>query len=121
VAILCFEKPKKLRPHKEHAEMYSSDTNIAGTYAPNMSDEDMKLYKAKHIKGVDERIEIRKSQNGTQILAIIYKSTQNEGWDKFHENVQISANGKIHMTFEEYGVFDEAIKEAVSLLAEEAS
>jgi len=62
--ILCFDKPKKLRSTEEHNETYQSDTNIAGTYVPNMSEEDKLKWKAKLIKGDDPRVEIRKTVSG---------------------------------------------------------
>lgn len=71
--LLCFDKPKKIRNTKEHNEMYSSDSGVAGTYVPNMSEEDKNKWKAKHIKGEDERIEIRKTINGVQLLIVVYK------------------------------------------------
>ena len=58
--ILSFETPKKLRSAEKHNEMYQSNAGVNGTYVPNMSKEDMNLWKAKHIKGSDERVEIRK-------------------------------------------------------------
>jgi hypothetical protein len=62
--VLSFDKPKKLRSTDEHAQMYSSDTNVDGTYAPNMSEKDKLKWKAKHIGGDDPRIEIRKTVSG---------------------------------------------------------
>ena len=60
MGLLSFDKPKKVRSAEEHNKMFSSDSGIAGTYVPNMSKEDQLKWKAKHIKGDDERIEIRK-------------------------------------------------------------
>jgi hypothetical protein len=78
--LLSFEQPKKIRPTKEHNEMYSSDSGVAGTYVPNMSDEDRKRWKGKHIKGEDERIEIRKSLSGVQLLIVVYKNIRFTEW-----------------------------------------
>lgn len=123
MGMLSFEKPKKLRKTKKHNKMYQSDSGIAGTYVPNMSKEDMNLWKAKHIKGNDERVEIRKTLNGVQVLVIIYKNIRHtewtadrEEWSKNHKNVQISMNGKLQMSFYEYNEMTQAIKEAQGIL-----
>jgi molecular chaperone DnaK (HSP70) len=63
LAILTFEKPKKVRSTEEHNDMYSSDCGVEGTYVPNMSDEDNEKWKAKYISGEYPRIEIRKCFN----------------------------------------------------------
>ena len=55
--ILSFETPKKLRSAEKHNEMYQSNAGVNGTYVPNMSKEDMNLWKAKHIKGSDDCLE----------------------------------------------------------------
>ena len=47
--LLCFDKPKKVRSTEEHNKTYMSDSGIAGTYVPNMSEEDKNKWKAKHI------------------------------------------------------------------------
>lgn len=60
LAILTFEKPKNVRGTEEHNEIYSLDCGVAGTYVPNMSDEDNGKWKAKYIGGEFARIEIRK-------------------------------------------------------------
>ena len=119
MGILSFEKPKKLRKTEEHNKMYQSDSGIAGTYAPNMSKEDQNLWKAKHIKGDDERIEIRKSIGGAQMLIVVYKKIRyvpwnidSTEWNKNHNNVRISMNGKVDMLFHEYDHMVQAIIEA---------
>ncbi len=61
MGILTFEKPKKLVPTVVHNNMYSSEAIASGTYVPNMSETDMKAWKAKKISGNDSRIEIRKT------------------------------------------------------------
>jgi hypothetical protein len=119
MSVLSFEKPEKLRPTEEHNNMHVSDSGIAGTYVPNMSNEDMKKWKAKHIKGEDERIEIRKSFGGAQALIIVYKKSKKGDWRnrvEGHEHVRISANNKIHMTFDEFNEFLEAMDEAFDIL-----
>lgn len=122
--LLCFDKPKKVRSTEEHNKIYMSDSGIAGTYVPNMSEEDKNKWKAKHIKGDDERIEIRKTMNGVQVLIVVYKKerpvkwnghNQSE-WNKRHQNVQMSMNGKLDMTWDEFWDISEAVKEALEIL-----
>ena len=73
MGLLSFDKPKKIRSTEEHNKMFSSDSGISGTYVPNMSKEDQLKWKAKHIKGDDERVEIRKEltdYNGKECRSI---------------------------------------------------
>lgn len=122
--LLCFDKPKKVRSTEEHNKTYMSDSGIAGTYVPNMSEEDKNKWKAKHIKGDDERIEIRKTMNGVQILIVVYKkerpvkwnANNHDEWYKRHQNVQMSMNGKLDMTWDEFWDINEAVKEAFEIL-----
>jgi putative sporulation protein YyaC len=105
-SVLSFEEPKKLRETTEHNNMYVSDSGVAGTYVPNMSEEDRLKWKAKHIKGENERVEIRKGFKGTQVVIIVYKD----------EHIQMSANNKIHMDFTEFNKLKIAINEAKHLM-----
>lgn len=84
MSILSFDKPKKLIPTEEHNAYYKSDTDIAGTYVPNMSEADKKRWKGKRVGGKDPRVEIRKVLSGNdpgtgyhayaQILIVVRKS-----------------------------------------------
>ena len=122
--LLCFDKPKKVRSTEEHNEIYMSDSGIAGTYVPNMSEEDKNKWKAKHIKGDDERIEIRKTMNGVQLLIVVYKkerpvkwnANNRDEWHKRHQNVQMSMNGKLDMTWDDFWDINEVVKEAFEIL-----
>jgi hypothetical protein len=141
--ILSFEKPKKVRSTEEHNGLFSSDPGVAGTFVPNMSKEDKLKWKAKHIGGNDERIEIRKTLGGSQVLIIVYKEPyhppypeypetlytdsayhvnmakykeKQKEWYKRHEDIAISMNGKVNITFEEYAEMREAITEAKMLM-----
>jgi len=73
MGILCFDKPKKVRSTEEHNEMFQSDSGIAGTYVPNMSKDDAVKWKAKHVKGEHERIEIKKTIGGVNLNIFVYK------------------------------------------------
>jgi hypothetical protein len=124
--VLIFEVPKKLRSAEKHNEMFQSDSGIVGTYVPNMSNEDMNLWKAKHIKGDDERIEIRKTIEGVQLLIVVYKKSKVVKWNKGncnhdeynkrHGNVRMSMNGKLDMSMDDYWDLTEAVKEAMEIL-----
>lgn len=120
--ILNFDKTKKVRSTEKHNEMFQSDSGIAGTYVSNMTKEDMESWKAKHIKGDDERIEIRKTISGVQLLIVVYKKsikTISNNWrdkQKDHNDVRISMNGKLDMTYDEYYDMYEAIREATEIL-----
>lgn len=119
--ILNFDIPKKLRSAEKHNKTYQSYSSIAGTYVPNMSKVDMKSWKAKHIKGIDERIEIRKSVRGVQLLLVVYKKRndviwESGNWHKRHQDINISMNGKLDMTFNDFLDMEEAVKEAIVIL-----
>lgn len=123
--ILSFEKPQKVRSTKEHNETYSSDSGVAGTYVPNMTEEDMKKWKAKHIKGDDERIEIRKTFEGVQVLAVVYKNPKDVSWENKksindwysrHKDIRISMNGKLNLSYDDWFDMQEAIKEAFEIM-----
>jgi len=121
--IIDFDKPKKVRSTDDHNQMYSSDSGVAGTYVPNMSEADAKKWKGKHIKGTDERIEIRRPIGGTQLLVGVYKDVKfthwkvNQAeWYKNHNNVRMSMNGKLDMTFYDYDQLTKVIDEAKQIL-----
>jgi len=140
MGLLNFEKPKKKRSTEEHNEMHMSDSGVAGTYVPNMSDEDRERWKAKHIKGNNERIEIRKTFNGVQLLAIVYKNEPltYPDWNKFpdtaegreehatqrklyhtRENqIKISMNGSLWLSADEWIELTMAVAEARVLIIE---
>jgi len=122
MSLIDWNKPKRV----ERGGGF--DGGPEGGYIPQMSKEDMRKWKGKHInKGKsNERIELRKSfdtcNEYAQVLIVIGnqlepKYTTNE----FHRsetpgNVRISANGSIEMTFAEYEEFAAVVKEAKELL-----
>lgn len=127
MAILDFNKVKKVRTSSEHNSIYMSDSGIAGTYVPNMAQSDMEKWKAKHITGSNERIEIRKTLGGTQLLIIVRKNKpmkypknyDRETWKQYNDqkgSVKMSMNGSIWMTFEEQTELINAIEEAKTIL-----
>lgn len=122
--LLCFEKPKKVRATTKHNEMYQSDSGVAGTYVPNMSKEDSEKWKAKHITGKDERIEIRKTINSVSIVIIVYKrpnpvkwnGNNMENWHNRHNDIKMSMNGKLDIKYDDWYDMVEAIREATEIL-----
>ena len=124
--ILDFNKPEKIMTNKERLEKYSSDSEVPGTYVPNMSKDDMYKWKAKYVKGIDERVEIRKTIKGVQLVCIVYKDEERSEKEEFykgyvvdkliHKQIHISANGKLLMTAKEFNEFIQAIKEAQEYL-----
>jgi hypothetical protein len=130
--ILDFTKPPKVKSTEDHNNTYMSDSGIAGTYVPNMSAVDMNKWKAKHITGGMERIEIRKTFTGVQLLVIVYKNPYQppplkahttEEYQmirqlglKRHNDVVISMNGKLDLTWENWWDLNEAVKEALEIL-----
>jgi len=122
--VLDFEKPKKVRTTEEHNEMFSSDSGVAGTYVPNMSKEDMNKWKAKHITGKEERVEIRKTIEGVQLVIIVYKKARpvkwnykkQDEWNKRHQDVRMSMNGKLDLTWDDFWDMQEAVKEALEIM-----
>ena len=144
MGLIDFNKPKKKRSTAKHNEMYSSDAGIDGTYVPNMSLNDMYKWKGKHIKGSNERIEIRKTFSGVQVLIVVYKekpfeqpdweiitgkyshSDREKGYDKYKKlndqwrtrenNIKISMNGSTWMSFTEFESMRIVIDEAKEIL-----
>lgn len=125
--LLCFDKPKKVRSTEEHDNMFQSDSGVAGTYVPNMSKADTEKWKAKHIRGKDERIEIRKTINGVNLLVIVYKHRKDVKWNEGgltdlkeyysrHQDIQMSMNGKLDMTYDNWFDLQQAIREAIEIL-----
>ena len=81
------------------------------------------VWKAKHIKDEHERIEIRKTIRGVQLLLVVYKksnpvefsSNNREEWLKRHQDIKLSMNGKLDMTWDEWQDLNEAAKEAFEI------
>jgi len=123
-SLLSFEKPKRVNSTENHNEMYQSDSGVAGTYVQNMSKEDTLKWKAKHIRGDNERIEIRKTIEGVQLVVVIYKKPNPveydyrdiQAWHNRHQDVRISMNGKLDMTWDNFWDLQEAVKEAFEIL-----
>ena len=85
-----------------------------------LSPNDKLKFRAKHVKGADERVEIRTSLFGAETLIIVYKNQkrQSEKWFSYddHLDIRMSANGKLHFTFEEWTQLQQAVAEAAGIL-----
>lgn len=138
--ILSFDTPKKTRSTEEHNKAHTSDSGIPGTYVPNMSNTDAERWKAKHIKGDNERIEIRKSFPMAQIVIVVrkhpplpypeygtdYKKWSPEDdervevlrvkWNEAKNNIKVSMNGSLWLSFQDYREMEQAIAEACGIL-----
>jgi hypothetical protein len=141
VGLLSFEIPKKVRSTEEHNRINSSDSGIDGTYVPNMSEEDRRKWKARHVKGENERVEIRKGIGGVQLVIIVYKEKFKNGqiepikpeydgenetyqeyfkkideyheWYKgYHDDIKISMNVSLSISNAEFDELNQAILEA---------
>jgi hypothetical protein len=121
--VLSWDKPKRKMPKEEWMKI-SADSAPPGVYTPNMSKNDMLKWKAKHIKGDDERVEIRKSfyhhndkpypnhiGYSAQALIVVRRAPNNG-----QPQVLISTNGKMGMTFLEACNFKDAVNEAMEVL-----
>jgi len=133
--ILSFETPEKIRTTEEHNKLYTSDSGINGTYVSNMSDEDSKKFKAKHIKGDHERIEIRVQIGGVNCNIFVYKDIYTPAYQKYstyekylirlnelknsHKHIKFSMNGKMDITFDDWNKINQAIEEAQKILNNE--
>ncbi|HPI82924.1 MAG TPA: hypothetical protein PK122_06885 [Candidatus Paceibacterota bacterium] len=143
MGLLSFDKPKKIHSTEEHNKMFPSDSGISGTYVPNMSKEDQLKWKAKHIKGDDERVEIRKEFGGANLVVIVYKNPYDPPYPEYpsrkygtpqyeeeykkykeaekeyykkHDQIKISSNGTMNISWEDWRELQDAIKEAFEIL-----
>jgi hypothetical protein len=85
-------------------------------------------WRAKHIKGDNERIEIHKIINGTNIVIVVRKNPalsrpsglyKYEPWKSYYEQqneVKISMNGSLWLSFDEVKELNTAIIEAKDIL-----
>ena len=123
--VLSWEKPKR-KMSKEDWKEQVFDGGPPGSYLPNMSDEDVKRWKAKHIKGKYARVEIRKELSALVVIVVSKSGTPTKKhktiWDEkdvgHEDNLIISMNGKAHLSFEEFDELKQAVAEARAKLEE---
>ena len=116
--ILFWGKPKKTMTKEEREESFASDSGIPGTYVPNMSDSDVKKWKAKLVghKSGHPQVEISKDNTVIIIAYYGYKYKHYKPEDTKEINVHISSSGPIQWSFEDYDNFQKTIKEAMVVL-----
>lgn len=107
--LLCFDPVKKAK-----------DPQDCGRYQPNMSDGDKEKFRARHVKGSDERIEIRTSRFGSETVIAVYRNPKRKDprWFSYddHDSIRISSNSKMHLTFEDWKLLLQAVDEARHIL-----
>lgn len=116
--------------------MHTSDSGVDGTYVPNMSKADNERWKAKHITGENERIEIRVSIHGVQVVIVVRKfapvpypkyakytdrmevyEQQRKRALEAKDNIKISMNGSLWLSHADWRNMTTAVKEAEEILA----
>lgn len=113
--MIDWSKPKKVRSTAAHNQMFSSDSGVPGTFVPNMSEEDKLKWKGKHInKGKDNaRVELRKSFSFdgeyANVLLVVEKG-------EHHPYIKLSTNGKVAMSFSEWGELNLVVQEASTVV-----
>lgn len=112
---------------KEKWMSLSADGAPPGVYTPNMSEADMKKWKAKLISGKYARVEIRKTTT-SQVKIVVSlpgcPTSQRKSWTRrgemedigHNDNVVISMNGPSNFTFEQIQELAEAVEEAKAVL-----
>jgi len=126
MGLINFEKPKKIHSTEEHNRMHTSDSGVAGTYVPNMSDEDAQRWKGKYITGENERIEIRKSFPMAQVVIVVRRNPPQRfrieprsdylKWTEARNNIKISMNGSLWVSFSDWEEIEAVVNEARTLL-----
>lgn len=102
MTILSWDKPKQVLT-KEQWQNISADSAPPGVYTPNMSEDDRLKWRAKLIKGVFPKVEIRKGyRDGTNQVIVVSRAG----------GIKMSANNAVYLTWEEWREFNEAITEA---------
>jgi len=118
MGVLFWGKPKKIMREEQRRETYSSDSEVPGTYVPNMSDEDVKRWKAKLVghRSGHPHVEIRKD------TAVIIVSLGGYRY-KFYTpektrgiNIHIASAGPIQWTFDDFDNLVKAVEEAKEVL-----
>jgi len=120
MGLIYWEKPKKLRSTEKHNATYSSDSGVAGTYVPNMSEKDRKKWKGKITQTTTSpQVEIRKDS----FVVIVgldgytykyYRRIPKDGHGGSTKglNMHIAAAGPIQMSFKVWEEFVDVVREA---------
>lgn len=124
MGLICWDKPKKERSTEEHNAMNSSDSGVAGTYVPNMSQSDREKWKGKvtQVK-TSPQVEIRKD---TFVIIVGLDGYTYKGYKRVKDtpysfstkglNIHIASAGPIMMSFEGWEEFKAVVEEARKVL-----
>jgi len=120
MSLISWDKPKKIRSTATHNRGHMSDSDIAGTYVPNMSKKDRAKWKGKMTcVTTSPCVEIRK--NSFVIVIGLdgydYKSYRRipARWaflSTIGKNVHIASAGPIQLSFKEWEEFKAVVEEA---------
>lgn len=127
--VLNWDKPKKIMTEEFRRSYYSSDAEIHGTYAPNMSAEDVKSWKAKlkYAKSkepnTNPQVEIRKD---TMVFIVSLAGGYRYNgfapdcrWSNTTDlNIHISSNSPIQLDWDSWNKMNQSLEEAIGKLAE---
>lgn len=118
MSVLSWDKPERAVSTEEWAS-WQADSAPPGTYVPNMSDADVRKWKAKRVgfKAGHPQIEIRK--DSTVIVVSLgggYKYKYYTPDETKGTNVHIATAGPIRWTFEEFTELQQAVDEARAIL-----
>lgn len=112
MSVVNWNKPARLNTPAVHAAMHEFDSGPPGGYVPNMSEEDARTWRGKLIGGNDPRVELRKTIGHTQVVVVVRLTT------KFGQNIEMSANGRIQLSFSDMDEMQQVIAEAKQKLNE---
>ena len=121
--ILSWDKPEKVMTTEEW-QAISADSAPPGVYTPNMSEEDMRKWKARYVSGRNPRVEIRKTVIGPERLPDSGRYTT-QGYAQLlviveQTTVRVSANGTADFEGWEFDQLHEAVAEARLVLSVKA-
>jgi len=105
MSVLYFGKTEPQHSRAEH-ESITADGAPPGVYTPNMSRQDARRWRAKHVGGENERIEIRHQVRGVNLVLIVFKAGA----------IHLSANGRVEFDAAQAQAFLTAIQEAQGIL-----
>jgi hypothetical protein len=117
--VLFWDKPRRIMTEERRRDTFSSDSGVPGTYVPNMSDTDVKRWKAKLVghKAGHPQVEIRKDQ--TVIVVSLgggYKYKHYEPDKTKGINLHIASSGPLQWTWKDLENLGLAIEEAKEVL-----
>ncbi len=105
MGLLSFDKPKKIRSTEEHNKMFSSGgANLVVIVYKNPYDPPYPEYPSRKYGTPQYEEEYKK-----------YKEAEKEYYKK-HDQIKISSNGTMNISWEDWWELQDAIKEAFEIL-----